>query len=246
MPTSRDELESQLGTGALTEHKHHYGTTVYSFAVAGKGAIGTWRRLRQSAPASGYWPVIFGEPDNMERVCEVLGTEHAENPVEAIRLAKETDVQKFFQGRAEEFSGAHSHGEWPKNLEGMQDFTIPRKILEPDKFHESVVMGLVPVQHSWEVPAVLSFGGWNACPSPGDQVTVLCYWAENYRAELVGLSGDVMELEVARRPSSKEEALKLAQEQYWFCYDIVDQGVQTIENLAAGLMASSIWYFWWD
>jgi Domain of unknown function (DUF4253) len=56
----------------------------------------------------------------------------------------------------------------------------------------------------------------------------------------------VMELEAARKPSTKEEALKLAQEQYWFCYDIVEQGVGTIENLAGGLMASSVWYFWWD
>src|SRR5215470_4236979 len=63
MPTSRGELESKLGTGALTEHKHHYGTTVYSFAVAGKDAVGTWRRLRQAAPPLGFWPVIFGEPE---------------------------------------------------------------------------------------------------------------------------------------------------------------------------------------
>ena len=55
-----------------------------------------------------------------------------------------------------------------------------------------------------------------------------------------------MELEPARKPSTREEALILAQEQYWFCYDIVEQGVGTIENLAAGLMESSVWYFWWD
>lgn len=246
MPSSRNELESKLGTGALTEHKHHYGMTVYSFEVRGKDAVGAWRRLRQSAPALGYWPMIFGEPKNMERVCEVFGTEHAENPAEAIRLAKATDVQEFFQGRAEEFSGEGAHGEWPKKVEGMPDFTIPRKILEPDKFHESVAVGLVPASQPWEVPTVLSFGGWNDCPFPKDQAAVLRYWNEIYVAELVGLSGDVMELEVARKPSSKEEALKLAHEQYWFCYDIVEQGVGTIENLAGGLTASNIWYFWWD
>lgn len=246
MLTSRGELESRLGTVALTEHRHHYGATVYSLAVAGKDAVATWRRLRQATPPLGYWPVILGEPKRVERVCEVFGTERAENPDEAIRLAKETDVQEFFRGQAKQSSGQHSHGDWPKKLEGMPDFTLPRKILERDKFHESVVIGLVPAQHSWEVPAVLSFGGWNDCPHPKDQSAVLRYWGEIYGAELVGLSGDVMELEVVRKPSSKEEALKLAQEQYWFCYDIVEQGVQTIENLAGGLMVSNIWYFWWD
>ena len=243
---TRSELEAKLETGPLTEHKHHYGTTVYSFEVRGKDAVGTWRRLRQSAPGLGYWPVIFGEPKNLDRVCGVFGTTHAEDPKETLRMASGTDVQEFFQGRAEDFSGEGVHGEWPRQLEGMPDFTIPRKILEPDKFHDTVAVGLVPAGHSWEVPAVLSFGGWNDCPDAMSQVVVLRYWNEIYGAELVGLSGDVMELEVARKPSSKEEALKLAQEQYWFCYDIVEQGVGTIENLAGGLTVSSIWYFWWD
>jgi len=81
---------------------------------------------------------------------------------------------------------------------------------------------------------------------PEEQVAVLRYWNGTYGAELVGASNDVLELRVARRPSSKEEALRLAQEQFWFCYDIVDQGVGTIENLAATLFVSDIWYFWWD
>jgi len=243
---AKDELESKLETGLLMEHKHHYRTTVYSFEVPGNDALGTWRRLRQSAPGLGYWPVIFGEPKKAQRVCEIFGTEHAEDPKETLRLADGTDVQEYFQRRAEEFSGEGAHGEWPAKSEGMMDFTIPRKILEPDKFHERVVVGLVPANHSWEVPVMLSFGGWNDCPEAKDQVAVLRYWNEIYGAELVGLSGDVMEMEAARTPSTKEEALKLAHEQYWFCYDIVEQGVGTIENLAGGLGESRIWYFWWD
>jgi hypothetical protein len=248
MTISRGELESQLSTGALTEHPHKYGATVYSFSVPGKDALSTWRRLRQAAPGLGYWPVIFGEPKRVTRVCGVIATEHADDPMETIRQANETDVQKYFQERAEEFSDEHYHGEWPGQPEkmGMLDFTIPRKILPPCDFHESVVIGLIPVKHFWEVPAVLTFGGWNDCPFAKDQVAVLRYWNEIYGAELVGLSGDVMELEVPKKPSTKEEALKLAQEQYWFCYDIVQQGCETIENLAGGLMTSKIWYFWWD
>jgi len=76
------------------------------------------------------------------------------------------DVQEFFRGRAEQFSGEGLRAEWPKNAEAMTDFTIPRKILQPDQFHETTVMGLVPASHSSEVPAVLSFGGWNDCPFP--------------------------------------------------------------------------------
>ncbi|OKH34948.1 hypothetical protein NIES2101_38160, partial [Calothrix sp. HK-06] len=29
-------------------------------------------------------------------------------------------------------------------------------------------------------------------------------------------------------------------------YDIVDQGTQTLKNLAKVLFESKIWFFWWD
>jgi len=246
MAISKVELEAKLGTGALTEHPHRYGVTVYSFTAAGKDAVSTWRKLRQSAPSLGFWPVIFGEPKNLERISEAFAGEYAEDPRKTIQRAIGEDVQKFFQERAEEFSGEGAHGQWPNSAEAMMDFTIPRRILEPSKFHEIVSIGLVPAGHCWEAPGVLSFGGWNDCPDATNQVAVLRYWNEIYGAEFVGLSGDVMELEPARKPSTREEALKLAHEQYWFCYDIVEQGVGTIENLAVGLLTSSVWYFWWD
>jgi hypothetical protein len=31
-----------------------------------------------------------------------------------------------------------------------------------------------------------------------------------------------------------------------YCEDIVIQGTQTVENLAAGLLGNNLWYFWWD
>src|SRR5689334_15548977 len=126
MGISKGELEAKLDTGALTEHAHRFGTTVYSFAVTGKDAVSTWRRLRQSAAVLRFWPVIFGEPKNVERICEIFGTQNAENPAEAIQLASEADVQVFFRGRAEEFSGESAHGDWPTDAEGMTEFTIPR------------------------------------------------------------------------------------------------------------------------
>jgi len=35
-------------------------------------------------------------------------------------------------------------------------------------------------------------------------------------------------------------------EMYSYCPDIIDQGVGTLEALAADLMAGHWWYFWWD
>jgi hypothetical protein len=72
------------------------------------------------------------------------------------------------------------------------------------------------------------------------------YWKERYGAEIVSLSGDVIECAVQKPPRTIEDSIELAWEQYWYCSDIVDQGTQTIMNLAAGLMNSDYWFFWWD
>jgi hypothetical protein len=55
-----------------------------------------------------------------------------------------------------------------------------------------------------------------------------------------------LNVRVARRPATPEEALELARLQYEYCHDIVDQGVDTLSALAASLMAHDWWYFWWD
>ena len=55
-----------------------------------------------------------------------------------------------------------------------------------------------------------------------------------------------MNIRVSRRPGSREEAIALARDQYHYCPDIVDQGVEAIAPLAASLKGSNWWYFWWD
>jgi hypothetical protein len=34
--------------------------------------------------------------------------------------------------------------------------------------------------------------------------------------------------------------------QFDYCSDIVEQGVETLSALGAGLMTDDWWYFWWD
>ncbi len=64
--------------------------------------------------------------------------------------------------------------------------------------------------------------------------------------EIAGVSGDVIECIVENPPTDRESATALAWEQYWYCGDIVDQGCGKILNLAATLLNSRNWYFWWD
>ena len=112
--------------------------------------------------------------------------------------------------------------------------------------HDEVYIVTMQDVENASIPALMSFGGWNANPPPEYHVAALRSWHERYGARLISLTGDVMELRVERRPETREEALELAREQYAYCNDIVDQGVGDLAGLAATLMVSDVWYFWWD
>lgn len=105
---------------------------------------------------------------------------------------------------------------------------------------------LIPTDEGAAVPAFLRWGGWNDCPGPEYHIAALRSWHERFGAELVGITGDVINLRVARRPATREAALDLAREQYLYCEDIVDQGTETLAPLAATLMQEDWWFFWWD
>jgi len=112
-----------------------------------------------------------------------------------------------------------------------------------DRPKKSVFIAKVPTVNNWEVPAYLGLGGWNECPSAEFLTAVSKYWHNAYGAEIGAVTGDTIEYLVAKPPTDKETAEKLAREQFIFCPDIVLQGTQTLLNLAGSLMNGKVWYF---
>lgn len=104
----------------------------------------------------------------------------------------------------------------------------------------------LPARDSTEIPAWLNLGGWNDCPDAAVQVAMLRKWRDAYGAELVGVSHDTMDIRVKRRPHTREEALRLVGELAEFCSDLTEDSVEQQEKIAAELMASDWWFFWWD
>lgn len=136
-------------------------------------------------------------------------------------------------------------GEWPDQAPESPELILAKNLVT-GRFHEKTVILILPTRDGSEVPALLRYGNWNACPPPEYHVAALASWRERYGAELVGMSGDAINLRVSRRPQSREEALALAREHYLYCNDTVDQGTRTLSALAAMLMESDWWFFWWD
>lgn len=136
-------------------------------------------------------------------------------------------------------------GEWPATPEPSIGLSVVRDILTNVPFPK-VYVGIAPTDDGTAIPAYLRWGGWNECPHAEYHVAALRVWRERYGAELVGISGNTINVKVATRPKTREEALALAREHYVYCADIIDQGYPSYSALAAYLMANDWWYFWWD
>jgi hypothetical protein len=136
-------------------------------------------------------------------------------------------------------------GEWPASSHPSMGLSVAHDVLT-GKPLAKVYIGLAPTEDWTTIPAYLRWGGWNDCPAAEYHVAAMRVWRERYGAELVGMSSDTINLRVAVKPKTQEEALALARDQYIYCSDVIDQGVQTYSALAADLMANDWWYFWWD
>ena len=110
---------------------------------------------------------------------------------------------------------------------------------------QPIVLAEIPVKDPWEVFSWLPFGGWNECPAPEEHRAAAKYWFEEYGAVPAVMSMDILEYALPA-PVPQERAMAAAVEQYFFCSDIVEQGVGTVGALAGTLARSRFWYFWWD
>jgi hypothetical protein len=204
-------------------------------------------------------PIILGQPRDASAHFDPMGKEKPVEPI--LRCASKIDVKSWFAERVAEkqrdceewqgFPEPDVRGLWPDHIAPMHNlYTLDERYSENGKQlvrpHREILIALLPSSEPAEAPAFLNFGGWNDCPGPEVHVALARRWADQYGARLVVCSNDTLEFRVKRPVASREEALRLAEEQYTYCEDIVVQGIETIEGLAAALLGASKWFFWWD
>ena len=216
----------------------------YDFLICrGEEASGLLHTMRKQ---EGITPVIMGNPAELELLIENL--ELSEQSVtDIIESADSIQFPDWFITRADSDPEYYQapHGEWPQDDLGDSELSAHKNVLTRRPLKQ-VLIGKVPTETSWQVPAYLKLGGWNECPLPHEHVALFRKWAEEYSAQVACVTSDVIEFTVERPPTDRERAIKLAEEQFLYCSDIVYQGAETIENLASLLMNSKVWYFWWD
>ncbi len=210
--------------------------------VAGKDALATYQRLKTK---TGVIPVILGDNDDVESITEVM--DYVTDSFEHIlQQAEDIDALEWFEKRQAQDAEYYdlTIGEW-QDLSPSNNISVHLDILSGEPKPE-VYIALVPVAKSWMIPAFLKIGGWNDCPIAAEHAAIFKYWDECYGIIVAGITADVIELEIQRPPTTREQALQLAEQQFIYCPDIVYQGTQTIAALASTLLNGRVWFFWWD
>ncbi|WP_298331866.1 DUF4253 domain-containing protein [Asticcacaulis sp.] len=225
-------------------------------SVPGDKALENWTKLK--AAGRGYPVVLGGDEDLMNIAGRLVADrggnteampESAQTPSQILESAKAIHFPEVLKTQDNALTDQDIEamvGEWPTgSLPDEAGLSVATDILTGSSF-KTVHIVLVPTKTGSEVPAYMKWGGWNACPMPDVQVAALRSWNERFGAELIGMSGDVLNLRLPKPLDSREKALALATEMYRYCPDIVDQGMSEISILAACLMAQRWWVFWWD
>jgi uncharacterized protein DUF4253 len=234
---------------------------IYQLMAPPHDAFTYWQMLHDLVPVTGHWPVLGWDRRWLDDVPEYRARLVAGSTAGILAESERVDLARWRQAQIDEFLSLFREdaatneldeptdyfedveGEWPEDTAPYTEFSTaqPKESREPIS---PIPVALIPTPHSWQVPAYLRLDAGDATPAV--HTAMARSWQERYGAEIVGMLPDLMEMQVAQPPITREEALALAREQYIYCNDVVIQGTQTIQALAAGLLDGTAWFFWWD
>ena len=147
-----------------------------------------------------------------------------------------------------------------KEREGQDEITqiygesyveeISNKFVGWKDFNENetyeLLFAKIPTSKPWEVFAWIPFGGWNECPKPKEMMAAAKYWYDEFGAVPGLITQNTLEMYLPKPINNIDVALKIAEQHYGFCRDIVDEDCSSIKSLADKINKSTVWYFWWD
>ncbi|MEL7154099.1 MAG: DUF4253 domain-containing protein [Pseudomonadota bacterium] len=197
-------------------------------------------------------PVVLGASDRLDDL--LYPHTPKREPETVLEIAEALDVADWLRKRENTQRTAWKENgfAWPPRgaFEGLpyrgDVLSQVSRDLVSNELIDSVAIGIFPTTIPAEVPAYLDAGGWNAFPVSEVHVALMRKWSAQYGARLVGHETDLLSFAVERPPQDKESAYALAMEQYLYCNDVVDQGYETLDALAASLLDSAGWFLWWD
>lgn len=194
--------------------------------------------------------VVCGTDEDRSYIEDQL-LESTRSPKDIVRASANVKVTDWFKEKQCHLEEAEAEnlkaltGEWVSESTDKQGFNLATDFVTGEAV-DNLLGVKIKTDNSWKIPAHFKFGGWNECPDPEIHCAIWKHWQQKYGAKIVGVSNDVIEAYVTKPPKTEAEAIALAWEQYLYCPDIVEQGVETVSKLAEVLINHDCWYFWWD
>ena len=214
---------------------------VRSTPRSGLRDLETWLELREEGRGV-FSPVILDSRDNYFLQGEELAALKSDLP-KILAKSEGISVEEFFRSRRAQDKELYEEleaGSWPSVPMELKPYLITQM--------EEVFIAKVPTSNSYEAVAYIGFGGWNDCPYDEEHVAILRYWHKRYGANLFAQGGDMLECTVDRPPTSQEAALSLAREHLTYALGTLGEFGRgnSVPELAAALLNSRHWLFWWD
>ena len=218
-----------------------------------KELMDRFNALEVQGKTDGFFPLIIGPSDILEESIEFVFEDDVENTPEGIAVYRKTTIgaageiepEEYLASRLEE--ALEPYEDEAFDIFGEFTQTGPQNSLADHIFRSAeIIIAKIPAENPWELAIWMPMGGFNDCPLPEEQAAVFRYWNDKYGAVPVAVSYDTWQMKLTNPPMSEEEAELLAKEYYAFCPDAVEQGMETIRELASTLINSSMWFFWWD
>ena len=204
------------------------------------GSVEEYFKYRKQGKKDGFIPVIVATDDIYFEQLEIALKCDGETSISKIQEIVEAYHKKMLESNVEDgkayLDANYVDAEW--NEEELEE-----EFEEENEFSRGGYLVKVPVTEPWRIWAYLPYGGWNSCPKVTEHMAVSKYWYEQYGAYPAALSFDTIDYAVEK---PVEDLEKLAYEMGAYCFDIVEQGCETYSALAASLVNSRIWNFWWD
>ncbi len=211
---------------------------LFSISMPKVTVLESWKKLAAASSALDVWPVIGKWYKDFSLWKESRKSFSA--PIEIIQAANSFDLNEWISSEMNNTFSMFDSKSQPLSVK----LPLNSEVIRSNK-SSNIPLTLVPSASSWQVPAYLGYSIADG-PSVVIHTAIMKKWQGQYDAFIMSLNTSTIELQSHKLPVTKELALELAKEYYFYCPDSIAQWAWSLENLARILMTSNLWRLWWD
>ena len=211
-----------------------------SFEEVSEKYLATYRDGKEK----GYTPVFLTVDDYLLKTFKItMANENADNMIDIFNknLEKAKNINpielfnKFIEQSMDKYFTEDDYKFDDNDKNNLKLLTI---FNNEGNLKDNVILVKIPTTKPYEILAYFGMGS--------EGIATVKYWYEKYGAVPAAITYDEIEFYVERPVLTFEEAKKLAIEQYAFCYGLLWECYDTLEELASAIYKNVHWYFWWS